>query len=284
MNATESSEELRDSAKLSLDLVDAIDRGEIEAHFQPRINTGTRHWTSVEALARWNHPDRGTISPGTFIPMASTSGRIVDLGRIMLDRAVAAVAAWNRAGIDLTVSVNVDAEQLVCGTLEQDVMDALQRHGVPPASLELEITETSLLANLEGALTQITTLRSRGVHFALDDFGTGYSSLGYLARLPVDRIKIDRSFVTALDTAEGRRIVGAITDLARGLSLKITAEGVESQRQVDQLREFGCDELQGFLYARAMPAHRVAETYRPGGFPRGVTQSCVQSKQVPAKV
>lgn len=260
VHATESSEKLRDVAKLSLALEDAINHGAIDAHFQPRVDANTLQWVSAEALARWDHPDHGAISPGTFIPMASDSGRIVDLGRIMLDRAAAAVAAWRRSGINLTVSVNVDAEQLVSGTLEDDVMRTLERHGVAPDALELEITETSLLASLEGALAQITALRAQGVHFALDDFGTGYSSLGYLGRLPVDRIKIDRSFVTALDTAEGCRIVRAITDLARGLSLKITAEGIETEQQARRLREFGCDELQGFLYARAIPAHAVVET------------------------
>ncbi|WP_067562486.1 putative bifunctional diguanylate cyclase/phosphodiesterase [Halofilum ochraceum] len=262
VNATESSEELRDIAKLSLALEDAINQRALDAHFQPRIGANSLQWVSAEALARWEHPEHGAISPGTFIPMAADSGRIADIGRIMLDRAVAAVASWNRSGMDLTVSVNVDAEQLVSGTLEDDVARALERHGVAPESLELEITETSLLANLEGALAQITALRARGVHFALDDFGTGYSSLGYLGRLPVDRIKIDRSFVRGLDTAEGCRIVRAITDLARSLSLKITAEGIETEQQARRMREFGCDELQGFLYARALPAHAIVETNR----------------------
>lgn len=263
VHATESSEELRDIAKLSLALEDAINQGAIDARFQPRIDANSLQWVSTEALARWNHPEHGTISPGTFIPMAADSGRIADIGRIMLDRAAAAEASWKRSGINLTVSVNVDAEQLVSGTLEDDVTRVLERHGVAPDSLELEITETSLLANLEGALAQITALRARGVHFALDDFGTGYSSLGYLGRLPVDRIKIDRSFVTALDTAEGCRIVRAITDLAHSLSLQITAEGIETEQQAQRMREFGCDELQGFLYARALPADAV-ERDHPG--------------------
>ena len=260
VHAAETSEELQDIAKLSLALEDAINHGVIDAHFQPRVDATTLEWVSTEALARWNHPEHGTISPGTFIPMASDSGRIADIGRIMLDRAAAAVADWRRSGLNLTVSVNVDAEQLVSATLEDDVMRTLERHGVAPDALELEITETSLLASLEGALAQITALRARGVHFALDDFGTGYSSLGYLGRLPVDRIKIDRSFVTALDTAEGCRIVRAIADLARGLSLKITAEGIETEQQAQRLREFGCDELQGFLYAHPISAHAVLET------------------------
>jgi predicted signal transduction protein with EAL and GGDEF domain len=154
-----------------------------------------------EALARWEHPEHGRISPATFIPLAYSSGRIVALGRHMIDQAVAAVAEWRCRSRDLTVSINIDADHLTSGTLETDVVAALIRHGVPSAAVELEVTEASLLTDLEGASAQIVRLRERGVLLALDDFGTGYSSLGYLGRLPIDRVKIVRSRPSTLGMA-----------------------------------------------------------------------------------
>lgn len=263
VEATETSAHLHDTAALALALEEAIDGGHIEARFQPRVDARTRVDRSAEALARWRHPERGTISPAAFIPLANSSGRMVELGRHMLERSVAAVAAWQHAGTDHLVSVNIDAEQLAVGTLEHDVMAALDRHGVAPGRLELEITEASLLADLDGAMQQITQLRERGVGFALDDFGTGYSSLGYLGRLPVDRIKIDRSFVAQLATNEGERITRAIIDLAHSLSLSTTAEGVETEEQAQALAQMGCDEFQGFLFSAAVTAEAIAERTIP---------------------
>ncbi len=257
VEASETSAHLHDTAALALALEQAIDHGRIEAHYQPRVDARTRTDRSAEALARWNHPQRGAVGPATFIPLAESSGRMVALGRHMLERSVAAVAAWQRAGADLTVSVNVDAEQLAAATLEDDVVAALTRHGVAPACLELEITEGSLLADLDGAMRQIAQLRGRGVGLALDDFGTGYSSLGYLGRLPVDRLKIDRSFVAQLDTGEGERITRAIIDLAHSLSLAVTAEGVEREGQAQALAAMGCDEFQGFLFSPAVTADAI---------------------------
>ncbi len=258
VEAADSSARLHDAASLGLALEEAIDRGSIEAHFQPRIDARRGTLASAEALARWEHAEHGRISPATFIPLAYSSGRIVALGRHMIDQAVAAVAEWRRRGRDLAVSINVDADHLTSGTLETDVVAALTRHHVPSAALELEITEASLLTDLEGASAQIVRLRERGIRLALDDFGTGYSSLGYLGRLPIDRVKIDRSFVAELASEEGRRIVRAIIDLARSLSMATTAEGVETKEQARQLSDLGCDELQGFLYGAAVPWDELA--------------------------
>ena len=252
VESTESSGHLQDLANLGLALEEAIDRGHIHAHYQPRVDAASGHWHAAEALARWHHAERGPISPATFIPLAVRSGRIVELGRSILDQAAATAAAWARAGTPVRIGVNVDADQLLAGTLEADVVTVLRRHRTPPECLELELTETSLLADLEGAISQLAAVRRRGVAVALDDFGTGYSSLGYLGRLPVDRIKIDRAFIGELDTDQGHRIVRAIIDLAQNLSLATTAEGVETHWQAQRLRRLGCGELQGFLYARAL--------------------------------
>jgi len=258
VEAADSSARLHDAASLGLALEEAIDTATIEAHFQPRIDARQGTLASAEALARWEHPEHGRISPATFIPLAYSSGRIVALGRHMIDQAVAAVAEWRCRSRDLTVSINIDADHLTSGTLETDVVAALIRHGVPSAAVELEVTEASLLTDLEGASAQIVRLRERGVLLALDDFGTGYSSLGYLGRLPIDRVKIDRTFVAELDSEEGLRIVRAIIDLARSLSMATTAEGVETESQARRLSELGCDELQGFLYGGAVPWHELA--------------------------
>lgn len=265
VDATETSAHLRDAAALGLALEEAIDNGQIEARFQPRVNATDHRMQSAEALARWEHPQRGPISPATFIPLAYNSGRMVALGRHMLDRSIAAASAWQGAGLDLGVSVNVDAEQLAAATLEADVQAALERHGVAPNHLELELTEASVLADIEGAMHQLSRLRYLGVRIALDDFGTGHSSLGYLGRLPVDRVKIDRGFVAELHTEQGTRIVRAIIDLAHSLSLTATAEGVETHLQARELAELGCDELQGFLFAGAVEAEAITREQRPDG-------------------
>jgi EAL domain-containing protein (putative c-di-GMP-specific phosphodiesterase class I) len=180
--------------------------------------------------------------------MAERTGKILDIGRYMLDRAVAQDAAWERDGRDITVSVNVAAPQ-ISATLFDDVRAALARHKLSPRYLELEITESALLQSYTGSMSFIQRIRDLGVAVALDDFGTGYSSLSYLSELPIDRVKIDRSFVSRLDIPRTRHIVEGIVSLCQALGLAVTAEGVETPDQAEALRAIGCDEWQGFLFA-----------------------------------
>lgn len=255
IDASESGERIRTRVELAIELDRAIARHELFAVYQPRITAKDNRIASLEALVRWNHPTRRIVSAGAFIPIAESSGRIVQIGQFMLDCAVAQAAAWSERGIG--VSVNVAAHQLAERRLGAVVAESLARHGVAPSTLELEITESSLLIDLEGVLPQLWALRDIGVHLALNDFGTGYSSLSYLNRLPVHRLKIDRSFVSQLHAERTRRLVHGIVDLAHGLGLEVTAEGVETRDQAEMLCAMGCHELQGFLYARPVPADEI---------------------------
>ncbi len=249
VRASEAGDDRRDHLQLAFELDKALSEAQLFAVYQPRVNIRSGRIESVEALVRWRHPERGIISPGVFIPMAERTGKILEIGRYILDRAVAQAAAWEQAGRPVTVSVNMAAAQIAEATLVDDVRAALARHGLSPKYLELEITETSLLQKTTQSVKPLEEIRNLGVTVALDDFGTGYSSLSYLSNLPIDRVKIDRSFVSRLDVARDRQIVEGIVALCRALGLAITAEGVETHDQADALRNMGCDEWQGFLFA-----------------------------------
>lgn len=243
--------------QLAMDLDRALDEGELFAEFQPCVDLATGTWTGAESLVRWQHPEHGTIPPGDFIPLAERHGRIARLGDYMLDSAVTVGREWLDDELNLRVAVNIGAEQVERRTLAGDVAAVLQRHRLLPDQLELELTESSLLMNLEGAIDQLAECREMGVGIALDDFGSGYSSLAYLARLPITRLKIDRSFIAELDHARGRAIVQAIIDLARGFGLATTAEGIGTREQARVLAAMGCGEGQGFLFARPMPPDAI---------------------------
>ncbi len=240
--------------QLAMDLDRALDHGELFAEFQPLVDLGTGNSVGAEALVRWQHPELGVLAPGEFIPLAERHGRIARLGETMLDTAVAAARAWQDGGLHLRVSVNIAAEHLERRSLPGDVAAVLQRHRLVADQLELELTESSLLMDLEGAIEQLAECREMGVHIALDDFGSGYSSLAYLSRLPITRLKIDRSFVQELHQERGRAIVEAIIKLAHGFGLATTAEGIETRKQAMKLAALGCGEGQGFLFARPMRA------------------------------
>lgn len=212
----------------------------------------------VEALVRWRHPERGLVNPGEFIPLAEETGLILPLGEWCLRTACAQVAAWE--GVEL--SVNLSPVQFKHNDLVGLVWDTLRESGLDPLRLELEITEGVLIQDSEGALATLTALRELGVRIAMDDFGTGYSSLGYLQRFPVDKIKIDRSFVGRLGCGGNAvAIVKAMVNLGRSLGIGINAEGVETAEQMAILRQMGCDEVQGFLLGKPVAADEIAQTY-----------------------
>jgi diguanylate cyclase (GGDEF)-like protein len=246
-----------DVSRLSLvaELRAALNSTGVELHVQPQAHTNDGAVRSVEALVRWNHPDRGLVPPDEFIPMAERTGLIGPLTTRMLDLSLAAVADWRRRGWDLTIAVNLSSRSLLDVDLVAEVSRLLRRHGVPAAQLTLEVTESSVMADPARAIGLLHELRALGVRLSVDDFGTGYSSLSYLQRLPVDEVKIDRSFVTGLRDQPGdAAIVRAIVDLGRSLGLEVVAEGVEDQATWDVLAELGCHMVQGWHLARPMPA------------------------------
>ncbi|SDA64950.1 putative bifunctional diguanylate cyclase/phosphodiesterase [Mesorhizobium qingshengii] len=229
---------------LEVDLETALPRQEFDLDFQPLMNIESGEIIGAEALMRWHSPARGTVAPDEFIPVAEETGLIVPLGEWALRKACAAAASWP-AGV--RIAVNVSAVQLKSGGFARSVISALAFSGVPANQLELEITETVLMDESETVLKTLRQLRELGIRIALDDFGTGYSSLGYLRRFPVDKIKIDRSFIHDLGNRDTAAIVRTIIGLGAELGITVTAEGVETEAQLDFLRANGCVEAQGYL-------------------------------------
>src|SRR4051794_16629582 len=240
---------------LELDLRKALAAGELELHYQPLVDLRTGAVSALEALLRWRHPARGLVPPGEFVPLAEEIGLIVPVGGWVLRRACADAAGWPGG---VRVAVNLSAAQFRGRELVAAVVGALAAAGLAPARLELEITETVLLRDGEATLATLRELRALGVRIAMDDFGTGYSSLGYLRSFPFDKIKIDRCFVRDLGaSADCEAIVRAVTGLGGSLGIATTAEGVETEEQLERLRPEGCDEAQGFHLGRPMPAAEV---------------------------
>lgn len=239
--------------QLEMDMVDAISRGEFELHYQPIVDPRTNTVRSLEALLRWNHRERGMISPLEFIPVAEETGLILPIGEHVLEMACAAAKLWPS---EIRISVNLSPIQFRDRKLASKVLAILERTGMQPKRLELEITEAALLHENEHNLTILEELRTTGVRIVMDDFGTGYSSLNYLRSFPFDKIKIDRSYIKDLVKENGNSltIVQAVLGLAAGLSLSTTAEGVETQEQLDILNAAGCDEIQGYFFSKPIPA------------------------------
>jgi diguanylate cyclase (GGDEF)-like protein/PAS domain S-box-containing protein len=237
----------------------ALERSEFVLHYQPQIDLASGAVIGVEALIRWNHPELGMVAPARFIPVAEESGLIVPIGQWVLREACRQAVAWKRAGLPaLTMAVNLSAVQFKRGDVEQSVMQALEQTGLNPALLELELTESILIQNVESVLATVKRLKLLGVKISIDDFGTGYSSLSYLKRFDIDKLKIDQSFVRDLATdPDDAAIVRAIIQMARSLNLRTIAEGVESAEMQQQLRIFQCDEAQGYHFARPMPAQEM---------------------------
>ena len=247
--------------RLIADMHHALEGGEFVVHYQPRVTPGDGAITSAEALIRWQHPERGLLFPDSFIAQAESCGLIDAIGVWILGAACAQMAAWRQQGVHLDrLSVNVSPQQLISGRLLEHVRDALERHGLPADALELEVTESLLVGDVASACAQLAELRSWGVSIALDDFGTGYSSMSTLHQLPIDVIKIDRSFVQRLGVDDAAiAVVRAIVSLARSLRLHLVAEGIETEAQVELLRTLRCDELQGYLYSRPVSARAFVE-------------------------
>ena len=243
------------------DLHRAVTGDQFEVHYQPTVDITSGHITAVEALLRWNHPERGLVGPDTFIPLAEDSGLIIPIGTWVLHEACRQVAAWNTdRDVPLTVGVNVSGRQLQQADFADEVVRALDATGCSAGWLLLEITETALIATLETAAPALRRLRDLGVHIGLDDFGTGYSSLTYLRQLPVDVLKIDRSFVTDVGTRPDQRtLVSAVVEMARALSMHTVAEGVELEEERAVLHAIGCDAAQGYLYTRPLPAVEIGD-------------------------
>ena len=245
-----------DRLRMETDLRLALERGELSLVYQPIVDLRDGRTRSVEALLRWTHPERGPIGPDVFIPVAEETGLIVEIGRWVLETAVAQVAEWQRTqpgARGLGVTVNVSGRQLFHESLVGDVERVAAESGIAPGTLGLEITE-SVLMDEGDAVTVLEALRARGARLSLDDFGTGYSSLSYLKRFPLDTLKIDRSFVSGLGTGQDdTALVATIVSMAGTLGLEVVAEGVETEEQLRLLRDLGCDRAQGFLLARPLP-------------------------------
>jgi diguanylate cyclase (GGDEF)-like protein len=241
------------------------DRG-LEVHYQPQADLRSGHIKTVEALVRWPHPTRGMLPPDRFIALAEESGLIRPMTLLVLDTALAQCASWRAEGLEIGVAVNLSVLNLLDPQLIDDVAAALARHDLPARTLDLEITESAVMTDPKGAIDTLTRLRAMGVGLSLDDFGTGYSSLAYLKRLPVDEIKIDRSFVMNLvSNGDDEAIVRSTIDLGRHLGLRIVAEGVEDLDSWDELVQLGCDVAQGFYLARPMPPAEVTSWLRARG-------------------
>ncbi|WP_423069152.1 putative bifunctional diguanylate cyclase/phosphodiesterase [Devosia sp. CN2-171] len=255
-------EALRQRREMKRDLSLALGRGELSVVYQPQVEVGSGQLVGFEALLRWTCPKRGPVSPMEFIPLAEESGLIDEIGLFVLETACREAAKWPAA---VSLAVNMSAVQFRSHAIVGLVTDTLQRNGLAPERLELEITETVLLSENAEALAALGELHRLGIRVALDDFGTGYSSLSYLRRFPFDKIKIDRSFVADLPEAEGSHaIVRAIIGLGRSLKTRVTAEGVETWEQLLLLRAEGCNEAQGYLFSPPVPAGAALELARAG--------------------
>ncbi|WP_036170559.1 EAL domain-containing protein [Massilia sp. 9096] len=251
---------LRTRAQLRQRLLVAIEQRQFRLHYQPRVDTRTGALLSMEALIRWEHPQLGMIRPDEFIPLAESSGLIVQVGAIVIDQACAQLAAWRAQGLPLVpVSINVSPKQFSRGGVQHELADGLRRHGVDAGLLEVEITESAMMGDQDAILAELAAIRALGVKLHVDDFGTGYSSLSQLQRMKMDVLKVDRSFTAELGRSkEGTVFFQAIVSMAHALGMEVVAEGVENHEQLALLRALGCNEVQGYLIARPMPAEAMA--------------------------
>ena len=252
-----------------------LDREEFLLYYQPQINIKTGYVGGMEALIRWEHPEIGLVSPGKFIPLAEETGLIVPIGEWVLKTACAQNKAWQLAGLPpLRIAINLSARQFQQSNLVSMVAKVLSETKLNPNYLELEITETTIMQNVEFAREALQEFQKMGVHISMDDFGTGYSSLGYLKKFPFDTLKIDQSFVRDLgDNLEDTAIISAIIALGRGLNLRVIAEGVEMQHQLDLLKSLQCDEMQGYWFSRPLNTEQATEFLTLNSNPREVENS-----------
>ncbi|MFW5825821.1 MAG: putative bifunctional diguanylate cyclase/phosphodiesterase, partial [Marinobacter sp.] len=253
-------QEIRARKLLEKDLSRALQKREFHLVYQPQISLQSDRIIGAEALLRWSHPERGMVPPDQFIPLAEFNGTIVEIGQWVLDEACRQASAWADDGMPLRIAVNLSAVQLRQADIVGRVLATLARHEIPPGRLELEITETGFMENLEDAVDKLHQLNSAGISIAVDDFGTGYSSLTYLKRMPVKNIKIDKQFVQdLLENEEDTRIANTIIDLGKSLNLSVIAEGVETPEQEFYLRQRGCQSAQGYHFSRPLKPEAFEE-------------------------
>jgi EAL domain-containing protein (putative c-di-GMP-specific phosphodiesterase class I) len=249
----------KDRLALEADLRGALERDELSLHYQPQVDLRSGELVGLEALIRWQHPLRGNVPPNAFIPLAEECGLIVALGDWVLRSACRQIGAWTSAGVaPRHTAINISAVQLSRGRLLASVQSAIDESGIAPGQLELEITESFVMAERELSFQSLADLRAFGVRLSIDDFGTGYSSLAYLQQLKVHKLKIDMSFVHDMMKNGGNAaIVKAVIALGQSMGLEVIAEGVEQAEQARYLRELGCDVMQGYLVSRPLPADQI---------------------------
>ena len=254
--------ESRERLKLEQQLREAIVRQEFRLVYQPQVRCSDNKVVGLEALIRWEHPTRGQIPPSDFIPIAESTGMISEIGAWVINESVRQLEAWQSKWVhDMRVSINIAAPQFQLAGFCDQVLDALERHSVPPQLLELEVTESVVMHDVKSVVARLDRLRKAGVRIALDDFGTGYSSLSYLQDLPLDVLKIDRTFINRLCDKPGQNsLINTILLLANGLGLETVAEGVELPEQRDEIMRLGCDLIQGYLYSRPVIADEIPKT------------------------
>jgi EAL domain-containing protein (putative c-di-GMP-specific phosphodiesterase class I) len=270
-------ERLLERLRIEGDMRTALERKEFVLHYQPQIDLCSGRTVGMEALIRWQHPTLGMVPPLRFIGLAEETGLIIPIGDWVLRTACAQAKAWQRAGFpDLCVAVNLSARQFAQNDLVESIASALQESGLAPRYLELELTESLVMSDVDGAIEILRALKDLGVHLSLDDFGTGHSSLSYLKRLPIDTLKIDQSFVRDITHApDDEAIVASIISLAHNLKRRVIAEGVETKEQLSYLRRHGCTQIQGYYFSKPVSAEsferllqqdrHVAPTRQEGG-------------------
>jgi EAL domain-containing protein (putative c-di-GMP-specific phosphodiesterase class I) len=244
---------VQERMELEMDLREALVREQFFLAYQPTLDLADMRPTGVEALLRWRHPERGVMQPGSFIPLLEETGLITEVGRWVLTEGCRQAAEWTSAGHEISMAVNVSGRQLDSDQLIEDIREALAGSGLAPEALTIEITETTLMRDVEQTARRLGAIKDLGVRIAIDDFGTGYSSLAHLQRFPVDALKIDRSFVSGLSrNKEGETLIQTLVQLGKALSIETFAEGIEQQEELTLLREQDCDTGQGFLFARPL--------------------------------
>jgi EAL domain-containing protein (putative c-di-GMP-specific phosphodiesterase class I) len=244
----------------------ALERSELVVHYQPQVRLDDGAVVGVEALVRWFHGELGLISPAEFIPLAEDTGLILELGRWVLGTACAQVRAWHELGFaDLGLAVNLSGRQFEQEDLVRSIAKVVEETAFDPADLELELTESSIMRNPDQAVAKLEALSRLGIRLSIDDFGTGYSSLLHLKRFPIKTLKIDQSFIQGITTdADDAAIAQAIIALAESLRLKVIAEGVETRGQLDLLRRYHCDQMQGYLFSKPLPADEMLTLLQSG--------------------
>jgi predicted signal transduction protein with EAL and GGDEF domain len=273
--------------RLESDLHQALRTGQFELHYQPKVDTLSGAVRSAEALLRWRHPERGYIPPNEFIPIAEETGQIGMIGGWVLHEACRQARSWADRGLPfLRVGVNISAAQFHQPGLIDSVRDALESAGLAARYLEIELTESCVMSNPEESIAVLEELSRMGVLVSVDDFGTGYSSMSYLRRFPIDKLKIDKTFVAEMDTrADDASIVQAIVSLAHGLHLKVVAEGVETEAQLQALRKLGCDQYQGYYCSPAVPPDAFERLISmQGAIPMSELQSELDLEQTASKL